>query len=157
VSHTRLVMLSVPHLHVHTRLVIHSVPHLHTLGQAVTRRKTLLHMSTLVVSPNLWAVASGSQRHLVMAFSGFPHISIKTTRNILLSVDKGNNIPLWFYLKDIFIFQLCVTSWLKRILIIYLLHKNITFGALYPCHYADWTKRAGSSNHFGLVHNKCVF
>jgi hypothetical protein len=38
-----------------------SVPHLHASGQAVTRQKTLLHMCTLVVYPNLWVVASGSQ------------------------------------------------------------------------------------------------
>lgn len=30
--------------------------------------ETLMHMRTLVVYPNLWAVASGSQRHLVMAY-----------------------------------------------------------------------------------------
>jgi hypothetical protein len=34
----------------------------------VTRQKTLLHTHTLVVYPNLWVVASGSQRHLVMAY-----------------------------------------------------------------------------------------
>ena len=45
-----------------------SVPHLHASGQAVTRQKTLLHMHTLVVYPNLWVVASGSQHHLIMAY-----------------------------------------------------------------------------------------
>jgi hypothetical protein len=45
-----------------------SVPHLHALGQAVTWQKTLLHMRTLVVSPNLWVVASGSWRHPAMAY-----------------------------------------------------------------------------------------
>ena len=30
--------------------------------------ETLMHMRTLVVYLNLWAVASGSQRHLVMAY-----------------------------------------------------------------------------------------
>jgi hypothetical protein len=32
------------------------------------RQKTLLHMHTLVVYPNLWVVASGSQRHPAMAY-----------------------------------------------------------------------------------------
>jgi hypothetical protein len=31
-------------------------------------RETLMHMCTLVVYPNLRVVASGSQRHLVMAY-----------------------------------------------------------------------------------------
>jgi hypothetical protein len=44
------------------------VSHLHAPGQAVTRQKTLLHMRTLIVYPNLWVVASGSQCHLVMAY-----------------------------------------------------------------------------------------
>jgi hypothetical protein len=44
------------------------VPHLHAPGQAVTQQKILLHMRTLVVYPNVWVVASGSQRHLVMAY-----------------------------------------------------------------------------------------
>ena len=37
-------------------------------GQAVSWQKSLLHMYTLVVYPNLYVVASGSQRHLVMAY-----------------------------------------------------------------------------------------
>jgi hypothetical protein len=56
-SHIRLVMLSVPH-----RTSI-TCP-----GQAVTWQKTLLHMYTLVVYPNLSMVASSSQCHLVMAY-----------------------------------------------------------------------------------------
>jgi hypothetical protein len=89
----RLVMHLLPHLHVshpigyalrphrtslsylictsHIRLVILSVPHRSSLscpGQAVTWQKTLLHMYTLVVFPNLCMVASGSQGHLVMAY-----------------------------------------------------------------------------------------
>ena len=45
-----------------------SVPHLHASGQAVTRQKTLLHMRTLVVYPNLWVVASSSQCQLLMVY-----------------------------------------------------------------------------------------
>jgi hypothetical protein len=41
------------------------------LGQAVTQQKTLLHMQTLVVYPNLWVVASSSQPYLVMAYVAF--------------------------------------------------------------------------------------
>ena len=66
-----LVMHLLPHLHVYIRLVMLSVPHRTSLtcpGQAVTWQKTLLHMYTLVVYPNLCVVASSSQRHLVMAY-----------------------------------------------------------------------------------------
>jgi hypothetical protein len=35
-------------------------------------KKTLLHMHTLVVYPYSWASAYWNQRHLVMAFIGFP-------------------------------------------------------------------------------------
>jgi hypothetical protein len=37
-------------------------------GPGSDSAKTLLHMCTLVVYPNLWVVARGSQRHLVMAY-----------------------------------------------------------------------------------------
>jgi hypothetical protein len=64
-------LINIPHLHIYTRLVMLSVPHRTSLtcpGQAVTWQKPLLHMYTLVVYPNLCVVASGSQRHLVMAY-----------------------------------------------------------------------------------------
>jgi hypothetical protein len=64
-------LINIPHLHIYTRLVMLSVPHRTSLtcpGQAVTRQKSLLHMYILVVYPNLCVVASGSQRHLVMAY-----------------------------------------------------------------------------------------
>jgi hypothetical protein len=71
VSHTRIgyafYLICMPH----TWLVILSVPHRTSLscpGQAVSWQKTLLHMYTLVVYPTVCVVASGSQRHLVMAY-----------------------------------------------------------------------------------------
>ena len=75
-------LINIPHLHIYTRLVILSVPHrtsLTCLGQAVTWQKTLLHMYTLVVYPNLCVVSSGSQRHLVMAYvASHNHVWINT-------------------------------------------------------------------------------
>jgi hypothetical protein len=69
---TSLSLIIIPHLHV-SHLIGYSlsVPcraSLSCLGQAVTWWKTLLHMYTLVVYPDLCMVASGSQRHLVMAY-----------------------------------------------------------------------------------------
>jgi hypothetical protein len=56
------------------------------LGQGSdSAKRTLLHMRTLVVHPNLWVVDSGSQYHPAMAYvtSHKPSLS---SRDILLSV-----------------------------------------------------------------------
>jgi hypothetical protein len=74
-------------------LVILSVSHRTSLscpGQAVTWQKALLHMYTLVVYPNLCVVASGSQRHLVMAYVA-SHMEVKL---ILASVCVQVKWPL---------------------------------------------------------------
>jgi hypothetical protein len=63
---------------------MHSVPHLHAAGQAVTWQKTLLHMRTLVVYPNLWVVASGSQHYLVMVY-------VASHKEINLKISKIKN------------------------------------------------------------------
>jgi hypothetical protein len=69
---TSLSLIIIPYLHVsHLIGFSLSVPcraSLSCLGQAVTWWKTLLHMYTLVVYPDLCVVASGSQRRLVMAY-----------------------------------------------------------------------------------------
>jgi hypothetical protein len=69
---TSMSLIIIPHLHV-SHLIGYSlsVPYWASLsfpGQAVTWWKILLHMYTLVVYPDLWVVASSSQRHLVMAY-----------------------------------------------------------------------------------------
>jgi hypothetical protein len=69
---TSLSLIIIHHLHV-SHLIGDSleVPYWASLscpGQAVTWWKTLLYKYTLVVYPDLCVVASGSQRHLVMAY-----------------------------------------------------------------------------------------
>jgi hypothetical protein len=64
-------LIIIPHLHV-SHLIGYSlsVPYRTSLscpGQAVSLQKTLLHMSTLVVCPNLYVVASSSQCHSATA------------------------------------------------------------------------------------------
>jgi hypothetical protein len=60
-------LINIPHLHVSHLIGYTLRTSLSCPGQAVSWQKTLLHMYTLVVCPNLCVVASGSQRHLTTA------------------------------------------------------------------------------------------
>jgi hypothetical protein len=60
-------LIIIPHLHVSHLIVYTLRTSLSCPGQAVSLQKTLLHMYTLVVCPNLCVVASSSQCHSAMA------------------------------------------------------------------------------------------
>jgi hypothetical protein len=60
-------LIIIPHLHVSHLIGYTLKASLSCPGQAVSLQKTLLHMYTLVVCPNLCMVASSSQCHSAMA------------------------------------------------------------------------------------------
>jgi hypothetical protein len=60
-------LIIIPHLHVSHLIGYTLRTSLSCPGQAVSWQKTLLHMYTLAVCPNLCMVASSSQRHLATA------------------------------------------------------------------------------------------
>jgi hypothetical protein len=60
-------LIIIPHLHVSHLIGYTLKASLSCPGQAVSLQKTLLHMYTLVVCPNLCVVASSSQCHSAMA------------------------------------------------------------------------------------------
>jgi hypothetical protein len=60
-------LIIIPHLHVSHLIGYTLKTSLSCPGQAVSWQKTLLHMYTLVVCPNLCMVASSSQRHSATA------------------------------------------------------------------------------------------
>jgi hypothetical protein len=60
-------LIIIPHLHVSHLIGYTPKASLSCPGQAVSLQKTLLHMFTLVVCPNLCMVASSSQCHSAMA------------------------------------------------------------------------------------------
>jgi hypothetical protein len=76
-------LINIPHLHVSHLIGYTLRTSLSCPGQAVSWQKTLLHMYTLVVCPNLCVVASGSQRHLAMA-----HVASQRARQRLFCVFK---------------------------------------------------------------------
>jgi hypothetical protein len=94
-------LIIIPHLHVSHLIGYTLKASLSCPGQTVSLQKTLLHMYTLVVCPNLCVVASSSQRHSATAYvafhtSCFLHLDWKPLESrghmILIINNKGKQV-----------------------------------------------------------------